>query len=309
MSPTPSEVSIKRSLRAKGVLVPLLEDLLRDPVEPEDEEDFQFLDQLVRARGRKRKSGIYSPSMLASCVRQVYFVKQGEKQKRAKNKRTHGFFLNGNFIHFKWQFALWKLHRAGKLELLGVEVFVQSKKGDWGGTLDAIVRINGAVYIVDIKGRETNAFLKILAEGGPLQYHVQITGYAMLTSEIGHGEIPKAIMLYENKNGPARVRNASPIALHEEIVEVDKYRKTVSSRLERLRDYERREEIPPIECETTSSQKFLECPFFHICRGEIERYERKVKRENRDTAKPRPRVSRPKRADNSKRRVSKRGRG
>lgn len=112
----------RRAEETGWLLVPILEALLEQPCEPEDDLDFRFMDMLVRARAIPRAKGVFSPSMLGSCMRQAYFAKRGEDKHVGANPRANGYFLNGNFVHFKWQFACWKAHRLGMLDLLPVPI-------------------------------------------------------------------------------------------------------------------------------------------------------------------------------------------
>lgn len=123
--PTPTEKRIiqRRNARKTGaVLVPILEEVLEYECIPETPDDFKFMDMLVRARALPRKKGVYSPSMLGSCVRQAYFSKRGTEKIMAHSPQTNGYFLTGNFVHLKWQFAMWRAHTLGKLELVPVPI-------------------------------------------------------------------------------------------------------------------------------------------------------------------------------------------
>jgi hypothetical protein len=289
--PTPIEKSIQQSRRAKGMLVPLLEGLFRYPVEIEDDADVVFLAALIERRATPRKANVYSPSMLGSCVRQVYFSKTGQKKKIAVNKKLYGIFLDGTFRHFKWQFALWKLHREQVIELLGCEIYVKSKRGDYGGTLDALVRINDELYIVDFKGMNAHNFMDFLSHGVSDGYTLQIAGYGMLvsTSKEHTGSVENCLLVGENKNGP--VDKGSPLGLHEELIKVSNYKGIVQDRLLTLRSYEARRVIPPPECNNVSSMQFQSCPFSWYCRGEVEIRERKAKRQEK-AEKNKPQVRR-----------------
>lgn len=123
--PTPTEKRILQERHAKktgAILVPILEELLEEECIPEGIEDFRFMDMLVKARALPRQKGVFSPSMLGSCVRQAYFVKRGVEKHKARSPQTNGYFLKGNFVHFQWQFALWKAHTKGMLELVPVPI-------------------------------------------------------------------------------------------------------------------------------------------------------------------------------------------
>src|SRR5688500_4611747 len=187
---------------------------------------------LMTARARQREKGVFSPSMLSSCMRQSYFVKTGVEKRKAKSPRTNAFFLDGDFRHYKWQFALWKAHRKGLLELLGCEIRVFHPNGDFAGTIDAIVRVDGKMYVIDFKGMNVKSFQDHERWGTKEQYVVQIVGYGDIVNlacafesfmgEYLGVEIEACLLIGENKGGP--VQSGSPIALHEDILYVKKHR-------------------------------------------------------------------------------------
>jgi hypothetical protein len=112
MARTLAEKRILAARRRKGILVPILEEVLEQQLDLEGPEDEWFMLELMKARARPREKGVFSPSMLGSCVRQAYFAKTGQKKQPATGPTTNFYFLDGDFRHFKWQFALWKAHRA-----------------------------------------------------------------------------------------------------------------------------------------------------------------------------------------------------
>jgi hypothetical protein len=279
---------LKRTQRSKAVVVPLIEKFLQKPVEINDAKDRQFLSDLIEARSQPRKKGVYSPSMLASCVRQVYFTKKKVQKRSLHRIESSAIFLDGNFRHFKWQFLIWKMHRAGVIELidcdslcLGTEVYVENAKGDFGGTIDNIVYIPSVdlVATLDWKGMNGNSFLKSVDKGPGLSYIAQSVGYAGLANYSLRKVLPKKIesvfILGENKNGAVRTRIVnSPVALYEWQLDMDIYRPMVAARLKLLRAHERKNEPPPPECTSTRRLMFKDCPYAPLCRGEIERMER-----------------------------------
>lgn len=125
--PTPTEKRIVQKRRAKktgAILVPILEDVLEEAgnTGPVTQDDFRFMRMLIVARALPRSKGVYSPSMLGSCVRQAYFSKRGEEKILARSPQTNGYFLNGNFVHLKWQFLMWRAHVEGRLRLVPVPI-------------------------------------------------------------------------------------------------------------------------------------------------------------------------------------------
>ena len=111
---------LEHGRKRKGVLVPLLEDFMLKPVNIESDEDVQFLTDLFQTmaerENRRSSDRMFSPSALASCLRQVYLLKHHDDldiPKLSPVKREPNFyFLNGNFLHVKWQFALYKMEKA-----------------------------------------------------------------------------------------------------------------------------------------------------------------------------------------------------
>lgn len=279
---------LKRSSRSKAILVPRIEQFMRKPIEIEDQEDRDFLHDLILARARPRKKGVYSPSMLANCVRQVYFTKTGVKKQPSYRLEASGFFLDGNFRHFKWQFALWKMHRAGIITLLdvgsdciGTEIYVCNEKGDYGGTIDNILLVPelDLYCAVDWKGMNGNSFARSITYGPGKGYVTQGVGYVQLANS-SLARLPKRItnllIIGENKNGPVNNRRVkSPLGLYEWSVPIDAHKFDVSQRIKKLRAYERREEVPPPECTSTRKMMFKDCAFAPICRGEVEKIEKK----------------------------------
>lgn len=290
MSPrTATERRILERRRAKGILVPILEEVLERQLSVDDEKDQWFMLELMKARARQREKGVFSPSMLSSCMRQAYFAKTGVEKRAAKSPRSNGFFLDGDFRHYKWQFALWKAHRAGLLELLGCEIRVYHPNGDFAGTIDAIVRIDGKLYVIDFKGMNVNSFQNHEKYGTKEGYVVQIVGYAGIVnlccafeSFMGNftGVVIEACLLVgENKGGP--VQGGSPIALHEDLLPISKHRSKVKRRMHALRGFVSREEVPPPECTSTRTLGFQECPFSYLCREEVLQIQRKRESERK----------------------------
>jgi hypothetical protein len=281
----------------KGVLVPLLEDLFQRPVEVETDEDVEFLHDLLKkmvvrqnARGTKP---VFSPSQLASCLRYVYLLKHhkdhGIEKSKSVRVEPHFYFFNGNFLHLKWQFALYKLEQAiddpSVFKLIGVEVPILSKRKDHGGTVDAVVAIYGEIYIIDFKGLNVRTFGEITRGYVPQDYAVQIADYGMLfNSQVKKkiGKITKGLLVVENKGGPEQKR---PLALFETEIEIATYLPEVRTRLEVLRENGEKEEIPIPECTSPYTVQFTGCPFRKFCKKEVTEIHRRHKElERRDSA-------------------------
>lgn len=299
---TPTErriVGKRRTLQTGAVLVPILEELLEKPVEIEDELDFRYMDMLVRARAVPRLGGVYSPSMLGDCIRKSYFSQKKEDRVPMMSPQTHGYFLHGNFIHLKWQFALWKAHRAKKITLAPVPargvldftgdgtrpaVEVRVKDGDFGGTIDAIIYIGRKKYIVDFKGVNLIDFQRTVKRGVKVEYRRQLVGYGMIAEKVLNLDLAGCLLISECKAGPTGGRG-NPIALHETFVPIEDHRGDVERRLRTLRWFSAKEETPPPECVSTIHMGFQECPFSGHCREEVRTIQRQ--RESRAAVEPR----------------------
>lgn len=329
--PTSTEKALIRQRRAKerGILVPILEELLEYECIPEDAEDFRFMEMLVKARALPRRKGVFSPSMLGSCMRQAYFAKRNVEKHRAPNTRANGYFLKGNFIHFQWQFAMWKAHRAGKLELVSVPiehelaillemreegmslddydawagalnfygngtrpgVEVRVIEDDFGGTVDVLPRIAKKVYVVDFKGINLIDFQRQLKKGAPPKYRKQIVGYCKRVVDVLGLEVEGGLLVSENKAGPDNSASASPLALHETFVPIEKYAGEVAKRLRTLNWHDDKNEVPPPECVSTAHMQYQECAFSRFCRVEVKAIQKEREARARK-ASPAWRVSR-----------------
>jgi hypothetical protein len=260
--------------------VPLLEDLLTRPVEIRHINDAAWLHTLMRKQLEREKTRgldkVFSPSSLASCLRQVHLAKNydklGIKRQIPMKMEPNFYFLTGNWLHLKWQFALYKLDQKLPDEifkLVGVEYRVQSKHKDHAGTLDALVVVKGVYYVVDFKGVNVRAFNDAVNGNASLQYKIQISDYAMLMNVDKTYKFPKieaGIIIYENKGGPT---NSSPIALHEVLVDPADHLPEIQFRLETLRKHEKGNTIPPPECTSIRETQFQSCPFRNYCKEEV----------------------------------------
>jgi hypothetical protein len=308
MARTATESRIMERRKARGILVPILEQVLERPLDVDGDEDMAFMLHLMQARAVPREKGVFSPSMLSRCMRESYFSKTGQEKRWAKSPRTNAFFLDGNFRHLKWQFALFKAHQAGLLKLLGVEIRVHHPSGDYAGTIDAVVEISDEIFIVDFKGMNVSSFQNLEMYGSSFEHRLQIVGYAIIANvdektRGGDKEVTRCLLIGENKGGPTS--KGSPIALHEDVVEITKHRREVKTRIATLRKAVADEKIPEPACTTTRTKTFQECPFAWYCRDEV----RAIQQEREGSGRKNPvkrqvKISERARVDRAKRRPS-----
>lgn len=274
----------EHAAQSRGVLIPILEKILEKPLSVDDAKDRAFMLDLMEKRARKREKDVFSPSMLGSCVRQAYFAKTGQTKKPATSPRTNGYFLDGDFRHYKWQFALWKAHRAGLLKLIGCELRVFHPAGDFAGTIDAIVEINGVLYIVDFKGMHLRSYQDFERHGTPDNYRIQIVGYAEIVNQRSLAEddvieIKTVLLIGENKSGPSQ--NGSPLGLIEDAIIVSEARAIMKRRMHTLRRHVAEKTIPDPACTSIRTKGFQECPFAWYCRDEVREIQRNLESEKR----------------------------
>lgn len=327
--PTKLEKQI-RSTRAQSstVLVHKLNELLKMPIGVENDADATFLyalamKQVEREAVRKSGNGVYSPSGLASCLRHVYLGKNwkqlGLDRVELPAIEAHYYFLTGDFIHLKWQFALYKLGLVDpNFTLIDCEVPVMSKRGDHGGTIDVVCLNDGELQLVDVKGLNVRSFHHVDDGNPPIPYRIQVTDYMMLwNAEVLSGKrkptksmaevlgadvfpkIHRGIILAENKGGPDAKH---PAALSEYIVKLKDNLPEVRARLEILRAHEEEQSIPHIECVSTRGIQFQGCPFAEFCKEEVRAFEREAAK---DSDPSKFRLAKPKRTDRTRRPRSK----
>lgn len=306
MAVTKVEKMIRHTRTRSGILVPKIEDFMRKPVEIESAEDVEFLTALfdkMRAREEARSStdAVFSPSALATCLRRVYLLKHsarlGIPRHRLPRIEPSFYFLNGNFLHVKWQFVLFKMMQAGvpgiePLEIDDVapywcEVRILSKRKDHGGTLDVALRISGEPMFIDFKGLNVRTFGEIQRGYMPRDYEIQLADYMTLYNSQKPKppeRVERSLLIAENKGGPV---NKHPVALHESEILLEDHKPEVRRRLGVLRDHEEEDSIPQPECVSTRGFQFGSCEFAKFCKAEVKEIEqRRRDAESRDSAEP-----------------------
>lgn len=307
-----------RDLEGGSELVPLLHGLLQRPLNIDTNEDAEFLKRLAQKQVKREETrlqeGVFSPSGLASCLRRVWLSKNyrelGLKRVELPAIEPHFYFFTGDFLHLKWQYALYKLSVVtDEWTLLDVEIPVLSKRKDHGGTIDVLGLLRGELIVVDIKGLNVRSWRKIADGELQHEYRIQVTDYAILfNSMVKHGLKPTKLMreLPELKDGYPKIKRAfvlaenkggvdyrHPAALAEAIVIVKDSAPDVRARLDILREHQAAGTYPEIECTSTRTMQFTGCPFAEVCKNEVKSVERenakKVDTKVYRLARPKPR--------------------
>jgi len=300
----------QRKLQERGgLIVPLLEEMLKSSIGVDTEEDARWLYNLamkqvkrekVRQEGYDNDEMVFSPSGLADCLRRVYLSKNHKKFGLERVElpaiEPHFYFLTGDFLHLKWQFVFYKLSQLHPdFHLVDCEIPIMSKRKDHAGTLDVVVILGIEPLIIDVKGLNVRSFHGVDKNETSDQnhkYRIQTADYGMLfNSALQRGswvpdaktmkylndhdvgafpKVKRVVLLAENKGGPDQNH---PAALAENIFDLKSNLPEVRARLETLRGYEEEEKIPPAECVSTRLIAFTGCPFAGFCHKEVKRAE------------------------------------
>jgi len=277
-------VSLEKKIRKeqeprKGVLVPLIEQFMTaSPVQIETPEDVKFLTDLATRmmlrESARQEDGLryYSPSSLGErCLRKAYLARHATRNPHAPapyGLDSHYYFLTGNFIHMKWQFALYKLEKyianGTIFRTYGHEIPVASKRGDHRGTIDQIVFIYEEPYVLDFKGLNVFSAKKVALGNIPVSYRIQVADYLVLWNSQKQlpFRIEKGLLVVEDKGGGEKF-------LHESLVTLVEDGERARRRLRKLREHEQRGEMPAPLCRSLKDKTFQGCQFRSICWDEV----------------------------------------
>ncbi len=264
----------------KGILVPMIQNFMENsPVDISSPEDVKFLTELQtkmmhREEDRRTEGlGVFSPSSLGDpCVRKSYLTRHAVRPEGAPSPydfRSHYFFMTGNFLHIKWQFALYKMEKwianSKIFHVHGYEIGVKSKRGDNMGTIDVVASVYEEPFVIDFKGLNTWSATRVGYGKIPVGYKSQVGNYLVLWNAQKNApfRIERGLLVVEDKSGTKDI-------LQEAVITLERNGRRVRSRLELLRDFEERGEIPPPLCKSLKDRNFTSCPFRGICWDEVE---------------------------------------
>ena len=275
------EKEIRRIQSPKGILVPLVQNFLTNsPCTIESAEDVKFLaglQALMAARENARQEdglGYYSPSSLGEhCLRKAYLQRHAKRNPHGPpsphGMMAHYYFLTGNFIHIKWQFALYKMEKyianSAIFRVHGYEIPVASKHGDHRGTIDNIVFIREEPFVLDWKGLNFFSAKKVALGNVPVEYRTQVADYLLLwNSQKGAPfRIERALLVVEDKGGGENFLQEAVITLAEDGARARR-------RLKKLRAHEASGQMPSPSCKSLKDKQFQSCQFRTICHDEVE---------------------------------------
>jgi hypothetical protein len=270
----------RKAKEPKGILVPMIHNFMEhNAVDISSEDDVKFLTNLqtkMMRREEERRTeglGVFSPSSLGDpCVRKSYLTRHAVRPEGAPSPydfRSHYFFMTGNFLHIKWQFALYKMEKAiNNPEIFSVYDYerpVKSKRGDNMGTIDVVAFVHGEPLVIDFKGLNTWSATRVGYGKIPVGYKSQVGNYLVLwnAARAKPFAIERGLLVVEDKSGAKDI-------LQEAVITLEKNGRRVRSRLELLRDFEERGEMPPPLCKSLKDRNFTSCQFRNICHDEVE---------------------------------------
>jgi hypothetical protein len=214
---------------------------------------------LVNMSHRPRPRGRLSPSRICGCKRQAAFAFVGMPARRVVDPDTQGIFDDGDWRHHRWQATFLDMEKV-----LGVKTFkvVSIEEGTFheplyiAGSMDAVVRINGELWVIDFKGINSWGFERVYREHEPHRAHV-----LQLISYMRARKIKRGILMYEHKDKNATkcfVVRFTPKAFEE----------VASWCTDVLTDIEEHE-LPPmaLDCQA-GTMLFEKCPWASVCFGE-----------------------------------------
>lgn len=156
-------------------------------------------------------------------------------------------FKEGNAIHEKWQNMFMKAGLAIKNEAR-----CYSEKYDLYFTPDSIIKINGKIYIVEIKSMNTFSFKKATSHPSGQK---QCMLYMHLLG------IPNGFVLGEDKN--TQQFEIFPVEYSYEKVLPYIYR--LNEIQEMKKNFIKNKEVPSRKCKNYNTKKALECPMRDCC--------------------------------------------
>lgn len=175
--------------RQGDVLTPLLDRYFRDPPDRQSEKVMAVIQQLATAQPRDRTRS-FSASGISACMRAQTFKYLDYPGISMPDARLQAIFLNGRWVHLKWQAVLMEM---GLADLDHLEVPVELPEENVRGTIDAIIQLNELPWIVDFKGVNPQSFAKYKHGEISPAYHWQLQIYMAAT------KIPRSLLLFENK--------------------------------------------------------------------------------------------------------------
>jgi CRISPR-associated protein Cas4 len=147
----------------------------------------ELIDKYYQDKRDERNQEHFYITDAGKCPRAVYFSMKGYPRKK-KEARILRIFDRGDIIH---QRLMANFYGIPQIKVVASEVDIPSKEL-FHGRADAIISVNGKMYVVDIKSSNDFKFQKLKEPEPSHQYQVQLYMH--------YFKISQGILLYENKN-------------------------------------------------------------------------------------------------------------
>jgi len=199
--------------------------------------------------GEKPAEGYFHPSALGQCLRKLWFEHYKAPRDRGQRDdalRSYLTFEFGTYLHIIIQNLC---HRAGILHKREFRLINDEHKII--GTCDGILKISGALYLLEIKSINSNQWVKV--QQAPKHEHKQQMLAYMRALDLRFGTI-----IYVNKDRST---------IKEHVLEFDPvyYEPHVRQRISGYRKHVAKKTVPAREGNSPRTFPCSFCPFTSIC--------------------------------------------
>jgi hypothetical protein len=246
---------IKR-YRSGQILTPLIDDYFRE-ASKHNEVRFskQTMEILMKLHLRpdRDRGGSFSASALSTCMRAQMLGYLEMEGTIVPNEKRQAIFLNGDWLHLKWQGILLEM---GVVKWKETEPLVEQRVSipEWKveGTLDVIGELEAEDWIIDVKGVGPGNWQKMKDGFIPQGYLWQQHAYMRGTG------ISNTLLLVESKATQEYVEIHVPPLDSTEALQVE-------ARVKALNHYRENRQLPPVLHQYPSNPLCRECPFLLEC--------------------------------------------
>lgn len=147
----------------------------------------ELIDKYYQDKREDKKQNSFYISDAGKCQRAIYFSMKGYPKKE-KEPRILRIFDRGDIIH---QRTISTLLGIPEVRVIASEIDIPPKQL-FRGRADAILSVDGKLYVVDVKSSSDFKFKKLKEPETSYQRQLQLYMH--------YFKIPQGILLYENKN-------------------------------------------------------------------------------------------------------------
>jgi len=189
----------------------------------------ELINQFFLDNRKEKKRTHFYISDAGKCHRQIFFsFKKSPKKKMAANFLR--LFEHGNHMH---QMLTETLSRIKSIKIVAVEVDIPRQK-TISGRIDAIIEVEGELYVVDFKSMNSMTFNKMKE---PKEENIR-----QLQLYLHYFKIKNGILLYINKDNlmlKEYIVYENPVAVKKMLDELDDLKEQIDSNTlpARLKDY------------------------------------------------------------------------